>query len=129
MYTDRLGLELDGSWGEAPPYFPSKSEHMNRNKSNRCPNKPPPKDCDDDGWNYDDKRGKWRHSSGYECKYNSDGTPAPDDGKNQTYNYGGGNAPSYNPFDGGNWQHGWQDVAPSWTYGETTNPNQTQYYD
>jgi RHS repeat-associated protein len=127
-YADKLGLELDGSWGEAPPYFPNRSEHMNRNKNNRCPKRPPSISCEDDEWKYDEKRGKWRHSLGYECKYNPDGSPANDDGKNQTYNYGGGNEPGYNPFDGDNWQHGWQDVVPSWTYGEQTNPNQTQYY-
>jgi uncharacterized protein RhaS with RHS repeats len=77
-YIDSRGLTLD-NWNG----FPSREEHMNRNKHNRCPKKPPKsQSCtpNDEDWKYDSDREKWRHSDGYECKYNPDGTPSPDNG-------------------------------------------------
>jgi hypothetical protein len=127
MNVDPLGLEVDGSWGSALPFFPSEDEHMNRNQHNKCPKKEPKLGCTDSGWKYDKKRGKWRHERGWECKYLANGKPAPDNGLNQTFNFGGGNDPGFMPFSGGNWQHFWQDWLPSYHYGHQTNPNLTTY--
>ena len=115
-FTDRLGLELDGSWGAAPPFFPSPVEHMNRNEHNICPAKRPDTNTQCSAYKQDEDGGlasiansgelKWRHPYGYECHYDSSGNLLPDINANYTYNYSNSLG----------W-HIWQDFLPHYIYG------------
>ena len=116
MFTDRMGLDLDGTWGSTPPYFPTQDEHNNRNKNNKCPCKEPK---NDPNWN-NSVGGKYRNGSGYECAYGPGGKLLPDTDhpnprlsikphteQNYSYNY------SPNPYSPG---HIYQDVLPSYIW-------------
>jgi RHS repeat-associated protein len=122
-YTDRYGLDIDGSWGETPPYFPTKEEHANRNK-NICPCKKP-----ENGGEWTVVLGKSKHTSGYECKYDAKGNLLadttyknpnnplkPSTEQNYSYNY---TPSSYSPM------HILQDVMPSYLWPDNYPDNQT----
>ena len=111
-FTDPFGLALDDWYG-----FPSWSEHVNRNRYNRCPARPPHtwQQIRMSGGRYDpDPEQLWtkpwptlkyRSDIGNECKYGPDGKIMPDAG---TYNYGA------NPR---TWDHIWNDIIPHFWYG------------
>jgi hypothetical protein len=105
-----LGLALDDWTG-----FPSRYEHINRNKHNRCPRKQPQNGKCSEGreWKQDswgDK--KYRGSDGSECAYDESGNLIPDKG---TYNY----EPDAWLMDGiiPHPNHVWKDFIPHFLYG------------
>lgn len=80
-FIDPFGLDLDGSWSwhgrwPVPPYFPSKNEHLNRNRNNYCPCNEP---TNDSRWTQDIAAygTKYRSPEGFECAY-KDGALLPD---------------------------------------------------
>lgn len=62
------------------PYFPSRSEHVNRNANNACPRTKPRTDSQCPTWNQDTgalggmNGGKFRSDRGDECAYDANGT-------------------------------------------------------
>ena len=117
-YTDRFGLAVDSFWSLPLPYFPTKDEHLNRNRNNKCPSREPDikNACPIDDFEKDKDGGlasllngklKYRSPKGSECTYDSNGNLLPDENGNYTYNY---------DTDGGLF-HGYQDVLPHFLYG------------
>lgn len=96
------------------PYFPSRSEHVNRNANNACPRTKPTTDNQCPKWAQDTgalggmNGGKFRSDRGDECAYDANGNLLPDENANYTYNY------SPDPWTA---QHIWQDVLPHFIYG------------
>jgi RHS repeat-associated protein len=114
-FVDPFGLDLSDWHG-----FPSKSEHLNRNRHNICPFTPPRNPTrslrgpsggryDPENWNYPPSlipetfpgQDKYRSNRGNECKYDANGNILRDGG---TYNY--------EPFP---WhpRHLWKDILPT----------------
>jgi hypothetical protein len=123
MFSDVMGLELDGSFGSSLPFFPNGDEHRNRNQYNLCPCKEPK---NNPIWQQDQgvlgwlDGGKYRDSFGDECKY-AGGNLMPDQSGNYTFNY--------TSDDSSPW-HIWQDVIPHFWYGGpgSYTPNVTHSY-
>ena len=101
MFTDRYGLEIDGSMDSALPYFPNRDEHSNRNRNNQCPLKEPSENqCSKNDFQKDQNDGlasavnggvlKHRSPKGYECQYDDGGNLLPDKNANYTHNYTAG---------------------------------------
>ncbi|MGW8391821.1 RHS repeat-associated core domain-containing protein [Pseudoduganella sp. HUAS MS19] len=120
---DKDPLGLMGSRGNPNPgrssfpYFPSRSEHVNRNANNACPRTKPSTDNQCPKWTQDTgalggmNGGKFRSDRGDECAYDASGNLLPDENANYTYNY------SPDPWTA---QHIWQDVLPHFIYGGPT---------
>ncbi|PAT39006.1 RHS repeat-associated core domain-containing protein [Vandammella animalimorsus] len=121
-FVDPEGLRLSGwSWSTGGlPFFPTRHEHMTRNRRNFCPAKEPKenictsnhRDNYGQGWVQDTPKitnfysSKYRHAYGYECKYDENGFLMRDENANYTYN-----------FSDNYLIHLWQDVFPHYFYG------------
>ena len=81
--ADPRGLDNPGMGPYDPPpgdgwwIFPTKSEHLNRNRFNRCPCEQPKSSSD---WKRDigAYSSKYRYKFGYECAYDANGKLLPD---------------------------------------------------
>jgi len=70
--------------------YPSEDEHLNRNRNNHCPIRPPTSgtpDCQGRTFNWYPVFRKYRVTDGSECAYDSGGSLLSDQGGNYTYNY------------------------------------------
>lgn len=100
------------------PRFPTREEHVNRNKYNTCPKKKPnlsvmcsayvEDTLDSLASKVNEGHLKWRDSRGNECAYDAQDNLLPDQDANYTFNYG----PEPESI-----EHMWMDVVPHFFYG------------